>query len=72
LVTSCVQTVGHFAIGVLVQELIEQGHGSRRGLPFLPGRGWDRNGQTDGLAPAEPDVQVDHRRGLVKGDVVDE
>ena len=70
--TCGVESVGNLAVGVLVQELVEQGHGRRRGLPFLPGGRWDGNGQAGGLTPAESDVQVDHRRRLVECDVVDE
>jgi hypothetical protein len=62
---------GGFAVGVVVEELVEQGEHAGGGLPGFPGRRRDRDGQAGGLAAAEPDVQVD-LIGSDHGDVVDE
>lgn len=64
--------VGCGAVGVVVEEFVEQRDDGGRGSLGLPRAERDGEGQAGGLAAAEPDVQVDFLGGLVDGDVVDE
>ncbi len=66
-----VEAVGCFAVGVIVEETVEQGERVGVGLAGLcRGRG-DRDGEAGGLPAAEADVEMD-LFGLDDRDVFDE
>ena len=66
-----VECVGGFAVGVVVEELVEEGEGVGVGLVGFPCFGWYGDGEAGGLSAAEADVEVD-LVGFGEGDVVDE
>ena len=70
-VPGLVECVGGFAVGVVVEELVEEGEGVGVGLVGFPCFGWYGDGEAGGLSAAEADVEVD-LVGFGEGDVVDE